>query len=108
MELTSASSEIDLWAEGIMARFRGNNYRRIGAVILTLVQNDVSKNKIYSQQRVIYHPNPIKPLPNARASVMNRGNSQRVVFLEDVEEFLRRGWSFVAKLSDDKAVVKIT
>jgi hypothetical protein len=40
-------------------------------------------------------------------SMVNNGNSQRVVSLEDVEEFLGRGWSFVAKLSDNKAVVKI-
>jgi hypothetical protein len=35
-------------------------------------------------------------------SVVNNGNSQK-----DVEAFLGRGWSFVAKLSDEKAVLKI-
>ncbi|MHA1410263.1 MAG: site-specific integrase [Candidatus Odinarchaeia archaeon] len=40
-------------------------------------------------------------------SMVNNGNSQRVVPLDDVEEFLGRGWSFVAKLSEEKAVIKI-
>ena len=40
-------------------------------------------------------------------SMVNNGNSQRVVALGDVEEFLGRGWSFVAKLSDEKAVLKL-
>ena len=41
-------------------------------------------------------------------SLVNNGNSQRVVALGDVEDFLGRGWSFVAKLSDEKAILKIT
>ena len=40
-------------------------------------------------------------------SMVNNGNSQRVVSMGEVEEFLGRGWSFVAKLSDEKAVLKI-
>jgi len=40
-------------------------------------------------------------------SMVNNGNSQRVVSVDDVEEFLWRGWSFVAKLSDEKAVLKL-
>jgi len=30
------------------------------------------------------------------------GNNQRAVRLEDVEDFLRRGWKYVAKLNDEK------
>jgi hypothetical protein len=41
-------------------------------------------------------------------SLVNNGNSQRVVALGDVEDFLGRGWSFVAKLSDEKAILKIS
>ncbi|MFC1804063.1 site-specific integrase, partial [Thermoproteota archaeon] len=41
-------------------------------------------------------------------SLMNNGNSQRVVLINDVEEFLGRGWSFVAKLSDEKAILKLS
>ena len=40
-------------------------------------------------------------------SLVNNGNSQRVVGVDDVEMFLGRGWSFVAKLSNEKAVIKI-
>jgi hypothetical protein len=41
-------------------------------------------------------------------SMVNNGNSQRVVDLDDVEEYLRKGWDFVAKLSEDKAIVKLS
>ena len=40
-------------------------------------------------------------------SMVNNGNTQRVVRLEDVEAFLRRGWNYVARLSDDKAIIKL-
>ena len=40
-------------------------------------------------------------------SMVNQGNSQRVVSIRDVEEYLSQGWSFVAKLSDEKAILKI-
>ena len=40
-------------------------------------------------------------------SMVNNGNNQRVVRLEDVENFLRRGWNYVAKLNDEKAVIKL-
>ena len=40
-------------------------------------------------------------------SMVNNGNSQRVVSLDDVEEFLGKGWSFVAKLSEEKAILRI-
>ena len=40
-------------------------------------------------------------------SMVNNGNSQRVVSLNDVEEFLGKGWSFVAKLSEEKAILRI-
>ena len=40
-------------------------------------------------------------------SMVNNGNSQRVVRLEDVEDFLGRGWNYVAKLNDEKAVIKL-
>ena len=40
-------------------------------------------------------------------SLVNNGNSQRVVGVDDVEMFLGRGWSIVAKLSNEKAVIKI-
>jgi hypothetical protein len=40
-------------------------------------------------------------------SMVNNGNSQRVVHLNDIEDFLNRGWSFVAKLSEEKAILKI-
>ena len=35
-------------------------------------------------------------------SMVNDGNNQRVVRLEDVEDFLRRGWKYVEKLNDEK------
>ena len=40
-------------------------------------------------------------------SVVNNGNSQRVVSLDDVEEFLSRGWNFVAKLNDEKVILRL-
>ena len=40
-------------------------------------------------------------------SVVNNGNSQRVVGVEDVEEFIGKGWDFVAKLTDEKAIIKL-
>jgi hypothetical protein len=40
-------------------------------------------------------------------SMVNNGNNQRVVALGDVEDFLGRGWSFVAKLSEEKAILKL-
>jgi len=40
-------------------------------------------------------------------SLVNNGNSQRVVGVEDVEEFIGKGWDFVAKLSDEKAIIKL-
>jgi hypothetical protein len=36
-------------------------------------------------------------------SMVNNGNSQRVVSIDEVEDFLSHGWNFVAKLSDEKA-----
>ena len=41
-------------------------------------------------------------------SMVNNGNRQKVVSMSDVEMFLGRGWSFVAKLSDEKAILKIS
>ena len=40
-------------------------------------------------------------------SMVNDGNNQRVIQLEDVEEFLSRGWKYVTKLNDEKAVIKL-
>jgi len=40
-------------------------------------------------------------------SLVNNGNSQRVVGVEDVEEFIGKGWDFVAKLSDEKVIIKL-
>jgi len=41
-------------------------------------------------------------------SMTSNGNSQRVVQIRDVEEFLGKGWNFVAKLTDDKAILKLS
>lgn len=41
-------------------------------------------------------------------SLVNNGNSQRVVGVEDVEEFIGKGWDFVAKLTDEKAIIKLS
>jgi hypothetical protein len=41
-------------------------------------------------------------------SLVNNGNSQRVVSFTEIEDYLGRGWSFVAKLNDEKAILKIT
>jgi integrase len=40
-------------------------------------------------------------------SMVNNGNSQRLVNVEDVEEFLNRGWHFVAKLTDEKVIIRL-
>jgi len=40
-------------------------------------------------------------------SMTNNGNSQKVVGLQEVEEFLARGWNFVAKLSEEKAILRL-
>jgi len=40
-------------------------------------------------------------------SMTNNGNSQRVVNIREVEEFLGRGWNFVAKLSEEKAILRL-
>jgi hypothetical protein len=40
-------------------------------------------------------------------SMVNNGNNQRVVRLENVEEFLGKGWNFVARLSEDKAIINL-
>jgi hypothetical protein len=41
-------------------------------------------------------------------SFVNNGNNQRVVLIDDIEDYLGRGWSFVAKINDEKAILKIT
>ncbi len=41
-------------------------------------------------------------------SMVNNGNNQRVVGVEDVEEFIGKGWDFVAKLTDEKAIIKLS
>jgi len=73
MELTGITGEMNLWADGLRARFRGNNYRRIGAVILTNVFNDFSEKKVNSQQLIINHPNPRKSLPDEFYEVTEKG-----------------------------------
>ena len=40
-------------------------------------------------------------------SMVNNGNSQRVIQVHEVEEFLTRGWQFVAKLTEDKAILRL-
>jgi len=40
-------------------------------------------------------------------SMTNNGNSQKVVNIREVEEFLGRGWNFVAKLSEEKAILRL-
>jgi integrase len=40
-------------------------------------------------------------------SMVNNGNNQRVVSIDDVEMFLGRGWNFVAKLTDEKAILRL-
>jgi hypothetical protein len=40
-------------------------------------------------------------------SMVNNGNSQRIVSLDEVEEFLSRGWNFVARLNDEKAILRL-
>jgi hypothetical protein len=40
-------------------------------------------------------------------SMVNNGNSQRIVSIDDVEKFLGRGWNFVAKLTDEKAILRL-
>jgi hypothetical protein len=41
-------------------------------------------------------------------SLVNNGNNQRVVSIDDIEDYLGQGWSFVAKLNEEKAILKIT
>ena len=41
-------------------------------------------------------------------SMVNNGNSHRVVGVEDVEMFIGKGWDFVAKLTDEKAIIKLS
>jgi hypothetical protein len=65
IELTGETGQIDLWAEGLKARFNGNIYRRIGAAILVQNYHDMKDNKIKQVQRIIRHPNPMKVLPNS-------------------------------------------
>ncbi len=38
--------------------------------------------------------------------VQNNGNSQKVIGLEEVEDFISEGWECVATLPNDKAIVK--
>jgi hypothetical protein len=40
-------------------------------------------------------------------SMVNNGNTQRVVKIDDVEDFLNRGWQFVSKLTEDKAIIRL-
>ncbi len=40
-------------------------------------------------------------------SMTNNGNSQKVVSIREVEDFLGRGWNFVAKLTEDKAILRL-
>ena len=42
-----------------------------------------------------------------QGSMVNNGNNQRVVRLEGVEDFLSRGWNYVVRLNDEKAVIKL-
>jgi len=40
-------------------------------------------------------------------AMVNNGNTQRVIGIGEVAEFLDKGWSFVATLKDDRAIVKL-
>jgi hypothetical protein len=40
-------------------------------------------------------------------SMVNNGNRQRVVSVEDLEDFINKGWEYVAKISEDKVIIKI-
>jgi hypothetical protein len=37
---------------------------------------------------------------------MNNGNSQKVINMDELAEFLEQGWNFVATIKNDKAIVK--
>jgi len=40
-------------------------------------------------------------------SMVNNGNRQRVVKIEDIEEFIEKGWEYVAKITDEKVIMKL-
>jgi hypothetical protein len=40
-------------------------------------------------------------------SMVNNGNRQRVVSVEDLEDFINKGWEYVAKISDEKIIIKL-
>jgi hypothetical protein len=40
-------------------------------------------------------------------SMINNGNSQKVVNVEDVVDYINRGWHFVAKLTDEQVIIRL-
>lgn len=40
-------------------------------------------------------------------SMVNNGNRQRVVKIADIEEFIEKGWEYVAKITDEKVIMKL-
>jgi integrase len=40
-------------------------------------------------------------------SMINNGNTQKVVNIEDVVDYINRGWQFVAKLTDEQVIIRL-
>jgi len=41
-------------------------------------------------------------------SMVNNGHPQKIVSINDLEEFMNKGWEYVAKISDDKVIIKLS
>ena len=41
-------------------------------------------------------------------SMVNNGHPQKIVSFNDLEEFMNKGWEYVAKISDDKVIIKLS
>ncbi len=39
--------------------------------------------------------------------MVNNGHPQKIVFIYDLEEFMNKGWEYVATISDDKVIIKL-
>lgn len=73
IDLTNIPGNHDIWVERLESRLYGNNYRRIGAVILTNYMKNPPEEDYRLFQEIITHPNPLKPLPSEFYEITEKG-----------------------------------
>ena len=80
-----------------------NDFKRMMLILAGYSNDDIDKNRMLD----LSNEELAKKIDEKKAKSLNNGNSQKIVSMKEIREYIEKGWEFVQSINSREAIIRI-